>query len=456
MDSKKAKNIKGVRIRTINYGMILMACILYALVIYVTIRMSVVYKDLIRDTDNHIACVQAANLETEGSDYLTMKARLYVVTLNPQDMEDYFTEVYETRRRDSALEELEQYNDSEEAYRFLEEALKKSNELMEREVYAMKMAATAAGKDMTDFPQDVKNVELTEEDQKLDSQAMLDKARSMVFDSAYQDAKALITSNVTYFFNEVVGNTREKQMDSARILEQGMSRQRLYISILFVMNIITFIAVIVLIVKPLQIYIRCIKEEKMLEISGAYEFKYLALTYNDIYEVNAANKAMLRHKAEHDPLTGIINRGGFDQVRQLLKAQRISVAFLMIDVDKFKQVNDNYGHEIGDLVLKKVAKLLQDSFRSKDYVARLGGDEFAVVMTEATPDMKEQIRNKVTVMNEKLCNPDDSLPQVSLSVGVAFSDRGFTDDLYRNTDSALYRVKENGRCGCDFYEEENG
>ena len=54
----------------------------------------------------------------------------------------------------------------------------------------------------------------------------------------------------------------------------------------------------------LQVYVSCIKEEKLMEITGAYEFKYLALTYNDIYEVNAANEVLLRHQAEHDPLTG--------------------------------------------------------------------------------------------------------------------------------------------------------
>ena len=209
--------------------------------------------------------------------------------------------------------------------------------------------------------------------------------------------------------------------------------------------------VIMLIVKPLQIYIRCIKEDKMLEIAGAYEFKYLALTYNDIYEINAANEAMLRHKADHDPLTGVINRGGFDQLSQILKVQRIPMALLLIDVDKFKQVNDGYGHETGDLVLKKVAGLLRDNFRSNDYVVRLGGDEFAVIMVDALPEQETLIRDKVGNINRILKNPEDGLPEVSLSVGVAFSAEGFTDDLYRNTDSALYQVKEHGRCGCDFY-----
>ena len=232
-----------------------------------------------------------------------------------------------------------------------------------------------------------------------------------------------------------------------------MTQQKIFISILFVQNIITFILIICLIVKPLQVYVKCIREEKRLEITGSYEFQYLALTYNDIYEINAANEAMLRHQAEHDPLTGIMNRGAFEHLRQQLKASAKPLALLLVDVDKFKLINDGYGHETGDLVLKKVANLLVENFRVSDYPARIGGDEFAVIMTDVTADMQSVIEGKIYGMNHVLQNPTDGLPKVSLSVGAAFSDNGFTDELYALTDSALYQVKEHGRCGCRFYKE---
>ncbi len=451
MDNKEKKNIKGIHIRTMNYGMILAACILYVLVIFVTIHISVGYHDLSAAVDHYIECMKAADQVTEGSDYLTMKVRLYVETEDLQQVKDFFEELHVTRRRDRAVEELGHHQDNPEAHRYLELALEKSNELMQREFYAMRLVAEAAGQSEEALPQEVRDVVLSAKDQQLSPEGMREKAREMVFGTAYQDAKALIGSNIAYFFTSAVETTRQNQIQSAHILEKSMTRQRIYISVLFILNIVTFVMVIMLIVKPLQIYIRCIKEDKMLEIAGAYEFKYLALTYNDIYEINAANEAMLRHKAEHDPLTGVINRGGFDQLCQILKEQDIPLALLLIDVDKFKQVNDGYGHETGDLVLKKVAGILRDSFRSNDYVARLGGDEFAVLMVEATPQQETRIRNKVNYINRVLKNPEDGLPEVSLSVGVAFSAKGFTEDLYRNTDSALYQVKEHGRCGCDFY-----
>ena len=136
-----------------------------------------------------------------------------------------------------------------------------------------------------------------------------------------------------------------------------------------------------------------------------------------------------------------------------MEVKAIPLAFLIIDVDKFKLVNDNFGHEVGDLVLKKVAKLLQESFRATDYPARIGGDEFAVILTDMTVEMQPVIEGKIQKMNEILMNPEDGLPQVSLSVGGAFSEKGFTEDLYKRADVALYEVKEHGRCGCRFCQE---
>ena len=139
---------------------------------------------------------------------------------------------------------------------------------MEREIYSMKMVATAAGQDMDALPQEVRETELTEEDRRLSPDDMREKARDMVFGSAYQDARALIMSNISYFFENAVESARQEQIQSAQMLEKSLVRQRICISILFVLNIVTFFMVIILIVKPLQIYIRCIKEDKMLEIAG--------------------------------------------------------------------------------------------------------------------------------------------------------------------------------------------
>ena len=451
MEDTSKKPIRGIKIRTLNLGMILVSCILYILLILATIHASGNYVDMVAANQEYITCQENATLVTQGSDFLTEQVRLYTVTFDPVHVDEYFTEANITRRRDIALEQLQEYHVDEKSLEFLRLALESSNALMEKEIYAMNLISQAQDYDLADFPEEIRSVTLTEEDLALSLQEKIHKAQDMVFGSDYQNAKALITGNIAYFIDSVVNGTEQKQQQSILSLKHTMTGQQILISVLFVENILMFILIIRLIVKPLQIYVNNIKDEKMLEITGSYEFKYLALTYNNIYELNSANEAMLRHKAEHDPLTGIINRGTFEQLRQVLKAKAVPIALLIIDVDKFKLVNDGYGHEMGDRVLKKVAKLLETSFRSTDYPARIGGDEFAVILTDVKAEKESMIVEKINSINEILLNPVDDLPAVSLSVGGAFSKSGFTDDLYNKADTALYHVKEHGRCGCRFY-----
>ena len=119
-------------------------------------------------------------------------------------------------------------------------------------------------------------------------------------------------------------------------------------------------------------------------------------------------------------------------------------------MDVFKEVNDTFGHGIGDQILRKVASVLKKQFRNIDY--RIGGDEFAVIMVNSASDKRCTIQKKIEEANEELSNPTDSLPAVSLSVGVAFSDRKNPNGSISNdADTALYYIKEHGRHNCGFY-----
>jgi diguanylate cyclase (GGDEF)-like protein len=219
------------------------------------------------------------------------------------------------------------------------------------------------------------------------------------------------------------------------------------------MSSTTFVLLIVLVVTPLLQNIQLVSQGKPMGVNGAYEIRFLAQTYNDVLAMSGAQKDLLRYQAEHDPLTGIMNRGAFDKLRQIMGPDTTPMTMLMVDIDKFKEINDCYGHETGDRVLQRVAQLLQDGFHARDFTMRLGGDEFSIFLPGSTIAQRAWIEAQVCQINSQLRNPTDDLPPVSISVGVAFSSAGFTDDLYTHTDQALYQVKESGRCGCGFYEE---
>ncbi len=148
----------------------------------------------------------------------------------------------------------------------------------------------------------------------------------------------------------------------------------------------------------------------------------------------------------------MLNRGSFDHV---LDTRLSNSALVIVDVDLFKQVNDTYGHAMGDAVLKKVGGALMRWFRSTDYVCRIGGDEFAVVLTQMTWTIRGVVEDKLNAIRDELGSMADGLPPVTISVGVAFSESvEDADALYRAADEAVYTAKHRGRNQVVFYEAE--
>ena len=161
----------------------------------------------------------------------------------------------------------------------------------------------------------------------------------------------------------------------------------------------------------------------------------------------------LAHQANHDSLTGLPNRAYFEGrlKRAVRNAHKLNerVAVLFLDSDRFKEINDGFGHAAGDAVLVAVADRVRAQLREEDLVARLGGDEFAVLLTplHKTEDA-ERIADKISAsMEEPISLPDDNQVLTSLSIGIAvFPDHGGTPDALLNAaDGAMYQAKRLAR-----------
>lgn len=155
-------------------------------------------------------------------------------------------------------------------------------------------------------------------------------------------------------------------------------------------------------------------------------------------------------KAAHDALTGLYNRATFEEICESYKNVSTELALLIVDVDKFKDINDTHGHWVGDKALVKVANLLTKFFRTGDYVIRYAGDEFVIIMVNIYPNDADMISERIDNINKELGEPSDDVPGLSISVGVAFSEDGYSKELFNRADKALYSVKDNGRNGCAF------
>jgi diguanylate cyclase (GGDEF)-like protein len=165
----------------------------------------------------------------------------------------------------------------------------------------------------------------------------------------------------------------------------------------------------------------------------------------------------LRHVSKHDELTGLFNRRAMNeeldrQWQRHLRGRR-PFAVLLIDIDHFKRINDNYGHAVGDEVLAQVARLLQSHARRTDSVARMGGEEFLILLPDmdaaAALNLAQRLRE--TIESEPVLTADAALyTTVSVGVAVVRSDDGGAQPLVRRADDALYRAKAAGRNRCEL------
>ena len=173
----------------------------------------------------------------------------------------------------------------------------------------------------------------------------------------------------------------------------------------------------------------------------------LYLTYK-----NAKEKKAILSIAKLDSLTNVYNKEATQElIDQKLKDQN-AYCFLILDVDFFKQVNDNFGHMVGDKVLKELASLFKSHFRQNDIIGRIGGDEFVVLIDDKNSGEKrvQQLVEKVNQLQIDELNNH----KLSISVGVAYAPKqGQTFmELYRHADMALYKMKRNGKNGYSIYE----
>ncbi|WP_247747283.1 sensor domain-containing diguanylate cyclase [Alkalihalobacillus sp. BA299] len=193
-------------------------------------------------------------------------------------------------------------------------------------------------------------------------------------------------------------------------------------------------------------------------------------TYNRVYKLKSLIKEMeveyneiktseeiSRHRSLHDSLTELPNRLYFnDRLAWAISyAQRNGdkLAIMFLDLDDFKEVNDTYGHDIGDRVLKETAQRLRSCIRSTDTIARLGGDEFTVVLSQLKDDKDAAIiaEKFVKVLNDPF-ELNGEFIHLSISIGISIYPRDGQEPSYllKKADMAMYKVKANGKSAFEY------
>jgi diguanylate cyclase (GGDEF)-like protein len=192
---------------------------------------------------------------------------------------------------------------------------------------------------------------------------------------------------------------------------------------------------------PMRVSINQVKD-------ADHQLTHYVAILSDITE-RKATEEHLRHIALHDPLTGLANRVLFndrlEQAIRLAARNNTKFAVLFLDLDKFKPVNDLFGHKTGDKLLQKVADRLTRSVRESDTVTRLGGDEFVILFENITG--QKMVEKLLSPLVDTICSPyhiDENDIEIDVSAGISvYPDHG-TDakTLLHHADIAMYEAKE--------------
>lgn len=162
----------------------------------------------------------------------------------------------------------------------------------------------------------------------------------------------------------------------------------------------------------------------------------------------------LKEETQKDPLTGLYNRKALneqlDEVIEKVSRSNRDMTLCMFDIDHFKSFNDNYGHQIGDQVIRLVSKTLLDQSRDTDFPARYGGEEFTLILADTSMDIASKVAGRIHEAIAKLVlvkrNSQERLPSITVSMGLACLQTGDNaESLLSRADKALYHAKETGR-----------
>ena len=391
---------------------------------------------------------EAADSFQEASDYLTDQSRQFVVTGNIENAENYFEEINVAKRRDAAIAMVENSNVLELEVNLLNNAMELSESLAKQETHAMKLATCALNLDESKLPEEIVSYELTEEELGLDSVSQQDLAVHLLYNSEYKDYKDRINwdidNAITLIKDESGARYRENESDLILVLNIAT----LLLFIMFILLMLIFIFNVLLVVKPAEKFVELLdKKEKLPEIGG-YEFRKFARKYNDIYRSNKKNRELLREQGEVDELTGTLKVGTLELVRHNLSQNNEPLGIMLIDIDNFRSIKEANGYEMADKIVAKVANLFTTSFKSSDYIIRTSQDEFEIFLLRMEQKDSDMLIGRIAEINEKLKDTSDGVAEASVSVGVSFSEAGFTVEAERKADMALNYVKENSRGTC--------
>ncbi|MFT5659038.1 MAG: diguanylate cyclase (GGDEF)-like protein [Gammaproteobacteria bacterium] len=273
-----------------------------------------------------------------------------------------------------------------------------------------------------------------------------------IFDGSLVEAKNILDNEILPRTKELLGMLSEVKKaisyEELKQLQHKVDQSEVNQGVVSTIAIVTFLAYLLVIL--LSIYYFRKESSKIQDVAGYLEEKVLEATESllDTQKELIEDNTLLARLASTDSLTGLYNRSQITTVLNKEHSRFIRhnqpFGIIMLDIDHFKEINDNYGHDAGDKALKLLSRLLEETVRQSDYAARWGGDEFMIVCTTINNDdllpIAEDIRHRVCEIDLRNAN----MLTVTLGCAIIQPNESIIE-LIKRADVALYAAKNNGR-----------
>ena len=430
---------KGVRLNRLNVCLIVIGFVLMLFMVFSMFDTNKSFNQIVNVTEAYLSSQQTAGMLSNIANSMSDECADFIKTGAPDCTHVYAGQLNAIKSQISLNESAKAEDEDEDP--FMVKALAAFRAMNETEIRAMRLMADTLPMGMAAFPLILQQTQLSPEDQALTAEEKKALAEKLITSDEYRLHKETLTEAVDDSHRVASEQGKNRSVQTAAHVKKIMRRQKLLLLLFIVVAIVALLLNRFLIISPIQRSVDKLDQRKPLPVEGSYEVRHLANVYNEVLKDNVEKTKALSYAASHDALTGLYNRGEFDRVYS--RAENEKVGIMIADVDRFKQFNDEFGHEVGDRVLKAVAAKLTEHFRTEDFVARIGGDEFCVIMPGTNQQDAAVMIEKIEQINRELQEITDDLPPVSISAGFAFWDRPNPgESLFHDADATLLELKK--------------